>query len=55
LVGRWGCENETKPPRQDALRNINGLDQTLAGTRKRLAEFHPVLAVEERKSAGSGT
>jgi predicted PurR-regulated permease PerM len=53
LIGRWGSDNETKTDRNDALRNTNGLDQTLAGTRKRLAELHPVLAVEEQRPAGS--
>ena len=46
LVGRWGCESAALDPRSEAIKNTDGIDRTLADTRKRLAEIHPTLATE---------
>jgi predicted PurR-regulated permease PerM len=43
LVGRWGCEEGVADPRGEALKNTDGVDHTIAETRKRLAELHPLV------------
>jgi hypothetical protein len=43
LVGRWGCEESAAEVRAEALKNTDGIDRTLADTRKRLAELHALL------------
>jgi len=45
LVGQWG---DVPEPREDAIKD--GVDRTLAGTRKRLAELHPLILAPEGKS-----
>lgn len=45
LVGRWGCEEENQvESSRESIRNIDGLDRSLAATSKRLAELHPLLS-----------
>jgi predicted PurR-regulated permease PerM len=45
LVGHWGCDESTdRDARPEALRNTDGIDRTIGGTRKRLSELHPLLA-----------
>ena len=50
LVGRWGGD-DVPESREDAIKNTDGVDRTLAGTRKRLAELHPLLLKSEGKVA----
>jgi predicted PurR-regulated permease PerM len=50
LVGRWG-EETTLESRSEAIRNADGVDRTLAESRKRLAGLHPTLVTTETKSA----
>ena len=40
LIGRWGCSESPIETREDSIENTNGLDRTLADTRKRLSELH---------------
>lgn len=44
LVGRWGCEGTVHEERTESLKHTDGIDQTLAGTRKRLGELHPLVS-----------
>lgn len=44
LLGRWGQEAAEEDARNQAVKNIDGIDRTLADSRKRLAELHAVLA-----------
>lgn len=50
LVGRWGCRNNTDDTRRESLKRIDGIHQTLAETRKRLTELHPLLLADRKKS-----
>jgi predicted PurR-regulated permease PerM len=43
LVGRWGCEDAAGDARAEVLANIDGIDRTIAESRKRLNELHPLL------------
>lgn len=43
VVGRWGSEGPEET-RAEALANTDGVDRTIAGTRKRLTEMHSLLA-----------
>ncbi len=44
LVGRWGVDATSVDPRSEAIKNNDGVDRTLAETRKRLSELHATLA-----------
>ena len=55
LVGRWGADENVPEDREDAIKHTDGVDRTLAETRKRLAEMHPVLAAAETKNDGGRT
>jgi predicted PurR-regulated permease PerM len=48
LVARWGCEEDGEA-RAEALANTDGVDRTIAGSRKRLNELHSLLG-----EAGAG-
>jgi len=50
LVGRWGCGNSTDDSRRESLKQIDGIHQTLAETRKRLMELHPLLLADRKRS-----
>jgi hypothetical protein len=52
LVGRWGCDESALEVRGEALKNTDGVDRTLAETRKRLSELHSVLVADAKKPAG---
>jgi predicted PurR-regulated permease PerM len=52
VVGRWGCEESAAEIRAEALKNTDGIDQTLSGTRKRLNELHPLLIAPGENAAG---
>ncbi|MBY0456499.1 MAG: hypothetical protein K2V38_04120, partial [Gemmataceae bacterium] len=47
LVGRWGAETALTDAREETLKNTDGVDRTLADTRKRLAELRPVLEAQQ--------
>lgn len=47
VVGRWGCADAG--PREDALKNTDGIDRTLGETRKRLADLYPALVAESKR------
>ena len=47
LVGRWGVDSAESDPRSEAIKNNDGVDRTLAETRKRLAELHATLVPAE--------
>ena len=53
LVGRWGCDVSVPEAREDAIKLTDGVDRTLAETRKRLAELHSVLSATEIKADAS--
>jgi predicted PurR-regulated permease PerM/methylmalonyl-CoA mutase cobalamin-binding subunit len=55
LVGRWGCGEPTTPETIDGIKGADGVDRSLAETRKRLAEMHPVLVAEVAKHEKPGT
>jgi hypothetical protein len=48
LVGRWGCDDGDIETMRDPLKNTNGVDRTLAATRNRLAQLHPILTSEQK-------
>lgn len=50
LIGRWGAEDEEPPPPGEAIRESDGIDRTLADTRKRLASLHPALVSESAEA-----
>jgi predicted PurR-regulated permease PerM len=55
LVGRWGGQDEFDA-REEVIKNTDGLDRTLAETRKRLSELHALMtagADEIEKPAGN--
>ena len=54
LVGRWGCEDDGTEARAEPLKNTDGIDRTLADTRKRLAELHPILTAKPEVPTGRG-
>lgn len=43
LVGRWGAEDALSNSRSETLKLTDGVDRTLAETRKRMDELHAVL------------
>lgn len=43
VVGRWGCEDGAAEARIETLANTDGIDRSIAGTRKRLSEMHSRL------------
>lgn len=46
LLGRWGFEEGEPDTRSEAIKGIDGVDRTLADSRKRLAELHATLATD---------
>ena len=46
LLGRWGFEDGEPDTRSEAIKGIDGVDRTLADSRKRLAELHATLATD---------
>ena len=44
IVGRWGTELAEADNRTETIKNNDGIDRTLAATRKRLYEMHVALA-----------
>jgi predicted PurR-regulated permease PerM len=48
VVGRWGAEPSTIE-QADKVKGADGIDYTLADTRKRLGELHPVMVTELRQ------
>ena len=50
LVGRWGVDETVPETREDSIKNTDGVDRTLAETRKRLAELHSVLSAADIKA-----
>jgi methylmalonyl-CoA mutase cobalamin-binding subunit len=55
LVGRWGGEEGVPEAREDAIKYTDGVDRTLADTRKRLSELHSLLLTAEKKTIGERT
>lgn len=51
LVGRWGCE-ENGADERASVPSTDGVDRTLADTRKRLTELRPLLAAENADRPG---
>ncbi|MDY3554585.1 AI-2E family transporter [Gemmata sp. JC717] len=43
LLGRWGADTAEQDNRSEAIKNIDGIDRTLADSRKRLADLSPTL------------
>jgi hypothetical protein len=43
LIGRWGCEDGIITRDNENFGSIDSIDRTLADSRKRLAELHPLL------------
>ena len=54
VVGRWGCEETEDQVRAEPLKNTDGVDRTLADTRKRLNELHPLLLAKPAAPAERG-
>ncbi|HEY1189973.1 MAG TPA: AI-2E family transporter [Gemmata sp.] len=54
LLGRWGFEEMEVDNRTEAIKNIDGVDRTLADSRKRLADLHVTLEGETESSANRG-
>jgi predicted PurR-regulated permease PerM len=54
VVGRWGCPEPEGAEPAGGVKGAEGLDRSLAETRKRLAELHPVLVSEIAKQEKSG-
>jgi predicted PurR-regulated permease PerM len=52
LVARWSSDGESSLT-QTGIKGAEGIDHTLAETRKRLTEMHPVLTVECETAAKS--
>jgi predicted PurR-regulated permease PerM len=50
LIGRWGDEEVLPAEVSAGGKHVDAVDRTFAGTRKRLAELHPVLLAEQAKS-----
>jgi len=55
VVGRWGSPEPASAEPAGGVTGAEGLDRSLAETRKRLAELHPVLVSEITKQEKSGT
>ncbi len=53
LVGRWGCGEPSTPEPADGIKGADGVDRSLADTRKRLFELHSVLVSENSKQEKS--
>ena len=54
LIGRWGGEEVENEPREEKIQHTDGVDRTLAGTRKRLGELHQQLLAVETKPVPEG-
>jgi predicted PurR-regulated permease PerM len=46
VVGRWGAVEPQSIEQSDKVKGADGIDYSLAETRKRLAELHPILVSE---------
>jgi predicted PurR-regulated permease PerM len=55
VVGRWGDAEPQAVDQAGPVKGAEGVDYSLAGTRKRLAELHPVLVAERAQEANPAT
>lgn len=46
LLGRWSVDGTEPDGRSETIKGIDGIDRTLADSRKRLADLYPTLEVE---------
>ena len=49
LLGRWGADVLEQGDRSETIKNIDGIDRTLADSRQRLANMHSTLATGGEK------
>lgn len=54
LLGRWGADEFETDTRAETVKNVDGVDRTLADSRKRLADLHATLVTTSETPSGRG-